>query len=517
MASRRHGRKCFLALAAGAVHGYTGATENTMLDKVRQTIMEQRLLARGERLLVGVSGGPDSAVLLDALAALAPEFGWTLHVAHFNHQLRGADADADAAFVHTLAAGYGLAFTAGRGDVRAFADGEKLSLEDAARRLRHGFFRETARTLGLATLVLGHTADDQAETLLQRLLRGAGTRGLAAMRATNRIGALTVVRPLLGVWKREVLGYAQQRGLEYRQDASNWDPQFQRNKIRHELIPALERDYNPSLRTLLHQTAEMLGAEDDWLDAEAGRVLAAGGRKSGLGGRGAKNRRAVAVGRLLREHVAVQRRAIYRWLLENGANAAVEFETVEVLRRLVASGRPAQLTVEGGARVVRRGEWMVLEGSEARGRRSAVGSQPEATRLAVPGATKVPALRMVVAVEMVEGADIPKPAVLGKRKPETGSQRFTAEWLDADVVGDVLWLRCWHPGDRFQPIGMKRTKKLQDIFVDAKVTVVQRQRTPLLVAANGEICWLVGYRIGERFKITEGTRRALRLRIRRFT
>ncbi|MFA7002747.1 MAG: tRNA lysidine(34) synthetase TilS, partial [Verrucomicrobiia bacterium] len=232
-----------------------------MLEKVRQIITERRLLARGEQLLVGVSGGPDSVALLDTLVALAPEFGWKLQVAHFNHQLRGADAVADEAFVRELAAGYGLAFSVGRGDVRAFAAEHKLSIEDAARRLRHGFFQDTARALGLAKLALGHTSDDQVETLLQRLLRGAGTHGLTAIHASNRLGALTVVRPLLDVWKTEVLGYARQRGLKFRQDASNWDPQFQRNKIRHELIPALERDYNPALKTLLHQTAGMLATE----------------------------------------------------------------------------------------------------------------------------------------------------------------------------------------------------------------------------------------------------------------
>lgn len=473
-----------------------------MLEKVRQTILERRLLARGERLLVGVSGGPDSVALLDALAALAPEFGWKLRVAHFNHQLRGTDADADEAFVRELAAGYGLALSAGRGDVRAFAATQKLSIEDAARRLRHGFFQDTARALGLSKLALGHTADDQVETLLQRLLRGAGTRGLAAIRAASQLGALTVARPLLDVWKTEVLDYAGQRGLKFRQDASNQDPQFQRNRIRHELIPALERDYNPAIKALLHQTAEMLAAEDEWLEAEAARRTEDRGRE------------VLAVERLLREHVAVQRRAIYRWLLANNAGAAVDFETVEALRRMAASGQPESMMLAGGVRAARKGEQLALERTHASHPCPATRHYAPTTQLAVPGTTEIGAFGVVVEVEMVTGDGIPKPKAVLKPRPKTQKPASFQEWLDADAVGSALALRSWRPGDRFQPIGMKSAKKLQDIFVDAKTPLEQRRRVPLLVAANGEICWLVGYRMGEKFKITRATRRALRISVR---
>jgi len=491
-----------------------------MLESVRQTILERQLLARGERLLVGVSGGPDSVVLLDVLVALAPEFGWKLHVAHFNHQLRGSDADADEAFVRELAAGYGLAFTSGKGDVRAFAAEHGHSIEDAARRLRHGFFQDTARVLDVVKLALGHTADDQVETLLQRLLRGAGTRGLAAIRASNRLGTITVARPLLDVWKVEVLGYAQQRGLKFRQDASNWDPQFQRNKIRHELIPALERDYNPALKTLLHQTAEMLAAEDEWLDAEAARVLGIRrqgpeirSQKSEIRGQGAEGA-ALVVKRLLREHVAIQRRAIYRWLLENHVGAAVDFEKVETLRRMAASGQPALLTLTNDTQVLLKDDCLVLEKTDPGNHRAGGRGQSGEIRIAVPGMTEVPELGMVVEVEMVTGGDVPKPEVVASPKSRIQNSELLQEWLDADAVGDTITLRCWQPGDRFQPIGMPVTKKLQDIFVDAKTPVTQRRRVPLLVAANGEICWMAGYRIGEKFKITHATRKAFRIRIR---
>jgi tRNA(Ile)-lysidine synthase len=479
-----------------------------MLEKIRQIILERRLLAPGERVLVGVSGGPDSVALLDALAALAPEFGWRLQVAHFNHRLRGADSNGDEAFVRELAAGHGLPFSAGGGDVRAFAAESKLSIEDAARRLRHGFFRETAGTLGVEKLALGHNADDQVETLLQRLLRGAGTRGLAAIQASNRMGNVIVVRPLLDVWKTEILGYLRQRGLTFREDASNRDTQFQRNKIRHELIPALERDYNPALKALLHQTAEILAAEDEWMEAEAVRVFEGEKKRTG--------RATLPVGRLLREHVAVQRRAIYRWLLDNDVGGAVDFATVEILRRMAASGQPAQLMLTASARVFRVEDRLELKKAEGE-RRKAEGQKGENAaewRLKVPGVTAIPTLGIVVNVELATGDRVPKPGAVGNPKSKIENPKFLEEWLDAAAVGEAPAVRTWQPGDRFQPIGMKAAKKLQDIFVDEKIPKLKRQGTPLLVAANGEICWVAGYRIGEKFKITPVTTRALRVCIR---
>ncbi len=483
-----------------------------MLEKIRQTILERRLLAPRERVLVGVSGGPDSLALLDALAALAPEFGWRLHVAHFNHRLRGADSDGDEAFVHETAGGYGLPFSAGGGDVRAFAAEAKLSIEDAARRSRHGFFQDTARALGLEKLALGHNADDQVETLLQRLLRGAGTRGLAAIHASNRLGDVIVVRPLLDVWKTEILGYIRQRGLKFREDSSNRDLQFQRNKIRHELIPALERDYNPALKPLLHQTAEMLAAEDEWMEAEAARVFGGGKKKAG--------RVTLQTGRLLREHLAVQRRAIYRWLLDNDVGAAVDFETVETLRRMAASGQPAQLTLTEEARVLWTEDRLEMEKSEGGRRKVGKGglkaeSEGATTwRLKVPGVTEIPALGIVVEVELAMGSRVPKPRAVANPKSKIQNPKSLEEWLDADAIGGTLAVRMWRPGDRYQPIGMTTAKKLQNIFVDEKTPVQLRHRTPLFLAINSEICWVAGYRIGEKFKITAATARAVRICIR---
>jgi tRNA(Ile)-lysidine synthase len=207
------------------------------------------MLTPGESLLAGVSGGPDSVALLDALVAL----GYRPHVCHLNHQWRGKQSDADAEFVGKLAGKYGLPVTIGSRRVP--------HNEDAARQARLKFFERVARKTGIHTVALAHTADDQVETFLMRLIRGAGATGLAGMAPDRKIGALRVVRPLLDVSRQEVLKYLSAHRLKYREDASNRDRRFLRNRVRHELLPLLEKNYNPAIRDVVLRTAEILRAE----------------------------------------------------------------------------------------------------------------------------------------------------------------------------------------------------------------------------------------------------------------
>jgi tRNA(Ile)-lysidine synthase len=202
-------------------------------------------VAPAEPLLVGVSGGADSVALLDALVQL----GHRPHVAHLNHQWRGNDSDADAEFVRELAGRYGLPVTT---EARAVPHNE-----DAARQARFEFFE----SIDIRNVVLAHTADDQVETFLMRLIRGAGVEGLAGILPEKQIGRLRILRPLLGVWRTEVIDYLKSRQLTWREDRSNADRQFLRNRLRHELLPLLEREYNPGIRDALWRTAEIVRAE----------------------------------------------------------------------------------------------------------------------------------------------------------------------------------------------------------------------------------------------------------------
>jgi len=387
-----------------------------MLATVKAAL--KKTLAPGEPLLIGVSGGADSVALLHMLMAL----GLRPHVCHLNHRWRDAASDADAEFVRRLAKRLGLPVT---------IESRKVGHTEAAARLaRQAFFERVAKKTSIHTLALAHTADDQTETFLLRLLRGAGPRGLGAMWPERQMGKLRIVRPLLEVTRAEIVKYLKSHHLTWREDVSNADRRYLRNRIRHELLPLLERDYNPGIRKVLRRTAEILRAEAE------------------------------------RDPVALERREIRRQL------GNLSFQQVEEMRK--------QLTVMWPVKV--RGKTTIRE----------LG------------------ISLTCHPERSEGPRNRRPSEI-LRFAQNDNRRV--ECFDADALGKKLGVRTWRPGDVFQPLGMKGTKKLQDFFVDEKVPQHERRRVPLLCAADGRIAWVVGYRIAEPFKVTERTRRVLRLRV----
>ena len=435
------------------------APQKPMLSKIQPALA--RLLSPGESLLVGVSGGADSVALLDVLVA----GGWRPHVCHLNHQLRGADSDADAEFVRQLAARHELACT--------IESRKVASDEDAARRARHEFFTSVAARTGINKLALAHTADDQVETFLLRLLRGAGVPGLVGIWPERRIGELRVIRPLLGARREEVLEYLRERGLTWREDASNADTRFTRNRVRHELLPLLEREFNPAIRDVLLRTAEILRDEDFYLlhhVAQSFYMASCHGD-------------AVNLKALASYPAAIQRRVLRLWLgAEDEVGPRFSFEQIEAVRQLAISESPsAEVSLPGDVVVYR--EYDVLRKASRQDLEPIRGQWP----LNVEGETAIQEL----GVRLIIG--------------EVGEQ------FDADALGTGVFVRTWENGDRFQPLGMMQEKKLQDFFVDEKVPRHRRGRVPLLCAADGRIAWVLGHRIAEPFKVTGRTRRVLRM------
>ena len=432
-------------------------------DKLRVTALKKiesvlaHLLRPSEPLIIGVSGGPDSVALLDALGQL----GYRPHVAHLNHKLRGAESDADAEFVRQLAGKHGLPMT--------IASQLVTPDEDACRQARLAFFERVAKATGVHTLALAHTADDQVETFLLRLLRGAGTTGLAGIWSDRQMAGLRVIRPMLAVSRGEVLKYLSAYGLKYRVDASNADRRFLRNRIRHELLPLLERDYNPAIRDVLRRTAEILRAES------------------------------------ATDPIAAERRAI-----RAGLGESVNFAQVEALRSLAMGD---EVSLAGGVTVYRDYDGLKI------GRHAPLVHGQWALKIA--GETVIAELN---ARFVGECADLSALSVEKKRqsgdKPSSTRRGCCAaiphskrENFDADALGPAPFVRTWQDGDRFQPLGMSGEKKLQDFFVDEKVPRRQRARVPLLCATDGRIAWVAGYRIAEPFKVTKQTSRVLVIRI----
>jgi tRNA(Ile)-lysidine synthase len=438
-----------------------------MLSKAQAALA--KTLSPGEALLVGVSGGPDSVALLSVLV----ELGWRPHVCHLNHQLRGADSDADAEVVRQLAARYGLPSS-----IEACTVAPD---EDSARRARQEFFGRVAESTGVKKLVLAHTADDQVETFLLRLLRGAGVPGLVGIWPERQLGTLRVIRPLLKVRRMEIMEYLAAKKLSYREDKSNTDTRFTRNRIRHELLPLLEREYNPAIRDVLLNTAEILRDEDFYLlHHVAQRFYMAACQND-----------AVNVKTLANYPTAIQRRVLRFWLggdSENGPRFT--FDQIEAVRHAALGNAPsAAIDLPDDLVVYREYEW--LQKACRKDLEPVKGNWP----LSLTGETIIQELGVRFVVECGDESSHLK-------------ERF-----DADALGEGLFVRTWESGDRFQPLGMSESKKLQDFFVDEKVPRLKRGRVPLVCTADGRIAWVVGQRIADLFKVRDDTRRLLRMRV----
>lgn len=434
-------------------------------------------------MVVAVSGGADSVALLDILVHLEDE-RLSLVVAHLNHGLRDAASDGDEEFVSRLAAGYGLPFVARRADVAALAGTSRLSLEDAGRRARYAFFDETARAHGATSIAVAHHLDDQAETVLIRLLRGAGGSGLSAMGSGSR-GILK--RPLLQVSRLELEQYLRGRGLSYRTDATNADCAILRNSIRHELIPFLRR-YNPKISERLAATAEILAGDEELLEQLTETAYARLARREPCAV--LLDLEAVA-----REPRGLRLRLYRRALLElRGDLKRIGLAHLEAIDRLIASDRPhSSLKLPGDCFVARSyGNlgFQALEASTDPGWELAVageGSYP------IPGGGRLLVQR------------VPRPLKL-----DPGSRRVA--YLCPRQAPFPWMLRGFAPGDRFTPLGMSGALKVKDLFINEKIPLQQRCRIPLLVS-RGRILWIAGVRMGDEARVTAAADAVLRVEI----
>ncbi len=455
-----------------------------VLDRVRRTIRRHDLAARGTRVVIALSGGGDSVALAHVLRELDGSGDLSVAgVAHFNHQLRDA-ADRDEAFCQALAAEQGWAFLAGREDVRARAAREHRSIEDAARTARHEFFALARAHFSADVVAVGHTRDDQAETFLLRLVRGAGPRGLSAMHPRSG----DVIRPLLDCRRAELRAWLETRGLAYLNDETNADVAIPRNRVRAELLPLLEERFNPSIVDVLASQAEL--ARDDWnwmLDEVKSRKL-----------------EVRSTAELLAAPRALRRLAVWRAMTEAAGGRTVSLAHVEaVLDLLESPGSGGSIDAPGHV-VERQGDRVVLRS----GRSDDARPEPNFFRypLSIPGEVTLPEHGLVVSAQQ---AGSPGAEALGA----ITRNRATAV-IAADGWAAPLAVRNRRPGDRFRPFGLDGQKKLQDFLVDRKVARADRDRVPLVVDENDRILWVAGHEIDEAFRVTEASRAVIILTLR---
>ncbi|MEE8442226.1 MAG: tRNA lysidine(34) synthetase TilS, partial [Dehalococcoidia bacterium] len=452
---------------------------SSLAKRVEGTLRTAELLQpSGCDIVVAVSGGPDSLTLLGLLRTLAQEHPLRLHVAHLNHGLRGSESDEDARYVHETCHRLDVPFTIEEADVAEFRARHRLSWEAAAREVRYGFLSRVAATVGASAVVLGHTADDQAETVLLHLLRGTGIRGLRGMlplsRWRSRDGTrdVALVRPMLGVTSQETEGYCSSLGLTPRNDSSNLMDRFTRNRIRRRLIPRLQQ-YNPAVREALARLARTVAQDVAYIDQQVQEVWPSVVAPEPWG---VRLRRDTFNGL----HPSLQAHLLQRAYAElAGEDSQLNLAQVEGMRRLALKGAGRSLSLGQRLRFFTSyGEMLI-----ARDPPGSPWPPLEERGLSVDGELCTQGWN--IRLRLVPAA--------GFTQDRTSHDAFRA-FLTRAAVGDGLSVRTRRPGDRFQPLGMEGTKKLKEFMIDARIPRAWRDGVPLVVGKRG-IAWVVGWRI----------------------
>ena len=477
-----------VAAAPGSDMPSSGPTNG--LGVILGRALREAQIAHGDGIVVAASGGLDSMVLLDLLHRVEAPGDVHLHVAHLDHRLRPESA-ADARFVTAAAARLGLPATVEAVDVAARAHRSGRSLEEEGRAARYELFERVRGLAGCRWVAVGHHADDQAETMLLRLLRGAGPTGLGAMSPVRAPG---VIRPLLGATRAQIRAYASREGIEFREDRSNRDLSVPRNRVRHELLPSLRRRHNPAVVDALSRTASLLRDEDDYLD-EVSRGAA----------------REVLVQRdpagvtldaqcLLGYHIAVRRRVLRQYIQELAHHAPVSRTAVETVAEAAGSSASGLRSIGGGLWVQATGGSLILR----RGPASNVHARVE-----LPGRTRIPERGVALKARFLD------PSRFEAVRPSLDGWRAA---FDAGAAEGELSLRSPRPGDRLQPLGMGgRHKKLSDCFIDAKWPRILRAEALLLTrrpptpGPGEEILWVAGLARSHTHRVAASSRRILYL------
>jgi tRNA(Ile)-lysidine synthase len=451
-----------------------------VLERVAKTISRYNMFERGHKVAVAVSGGADSVCLLHVLLELAPRWALRLRVLHLNHQLRGAESREDAVFVQEMAARLGLEADLEETDIGRLCAQSGANLEEAARDARRDFFLRRLSD-GLADRVaLGHTRSDQAETVLFRLLRGCGTRGLAGILPVTAEG---IVRPLLDVDRADTERYLRIRNIPWREDSSNRDPVYARNRIRHELLPALERDWNPALSGTLAHMATLARDEEEYWDQEIGRLAGLHlTREAGAILLGAESLQKMAP--------PVARRLVRRAVQDVKSDLrGIDFSHVEAILEL-AAGREGHGSIQlPGVDVFRSFDWIRLARAGETGRE--VGGFR--VSLEVPGTAGIPGSNRLLSLEIREGLS-------PSNQKDCG--------LDGERLPGPLELRNWRPGDHYQPLGCARPERIKLLFQKHKIPLWERPRWPLIVSGE-TILWARRFGPAAEYAATALSRRVL--------
>lgn len=453
--------------------------------QVRKTIQKFDMLLPGEHVLAAVSGGADSIALLYCLQKLAPKLGLSLSVAHLNHRIRGPEGDADEEFVRRISADLKLPFFSERIEVKQKAAANKENLEELARQLRYDFLRRTAQKIGAQKIAVGHTLNDQAETVLFRFIRGSGIEGLSAIHPV--LDGL-VIRPLLECGRDSILKYLTQKQASYVEDSTNKNLQYSRNKIRGELLPYLTKHFNPQLISTLAREASLAREAWDFIESEANRIFEEACVKNG-------ENLLIHLKGFAELHPVLQKHVVRRALKEcMGSLRGITFRNIEsVLSICRADCSGDQIRLPQGKTAFRQFDTLLLTGQK---------TQPAPSfiyRLDLPGECRVPETGS--AFRSIECSAPNAKAMKDNRSRQA--------YIDSSTLPRFLTIRSREPGDRY---GGPRHRKVKKLLITGKVPSRQRAALPM-VAAGKDVIWIPGFRPARRYEARPGSRKCILLEV----
>jgi tRNA(Ile)-lysidine synthase len=456
-----------------------------MLNRIAQFIARHHMLRPGSRVGIAVSGGADSVFLLHAIRELAPRWALQLSVIHVEHGMRGSASIEDAAFVENLAHSFELPFHIHRANVPAIDDNQ----EQAARRVRHAFFEGLIAAGKVDRIATGHTRSDQAETVLYRILRGSGLAGLAGILPVTREG---LVRPLLEIDRTNIEAWLRERSITWREDISNHNRVYTRNRLRHEILPLLRETFNPRLDRTLSNMAAMAQDEESYWESTLPRLESP-----------ASNAQMVEVSQLTAAAPAVGRRLIRRAIAAaKGDLRQIDFAHVERILAMAQSKDGHDRVQIPGLDVFRSFEWIRL---------APAGSDDTGTRdfslaIEAPGSVELPGSQARITLQVIEKARIAQPCVtVGD---ELDWQRLTSR----NGVLPSLELRNWRPGDQYRPAGQSKPQKVKFLFQEARIPSWERGNWPI-ITYNGAIVWTRRFGAAAEFAAGPSTRFVLRVEV----
>ena len=455
-----------------------------LLEKFEKFILQHSLFKRDDRILLAISGGVDSVVMLDLFIRLLDRWSLEFAVVHVHHGLRRIEADRDEYFVRDLSRTYGFRFFSWKFDAKKFAKNHKQSIEEGARKVRFEFFREILKRIGYDYIALGHHANDQAETILMNLIRGSGLRGMTGIRPKRG----HILHPLLFAERSDIESYATDRHLQYVEDRSNRSRMYRRNRIRWEIVPFIEKVVGSPIVASVCRSAETIYEADLFLQKQVDDAIKM------VVVTDIPNEIILDIYEFFHYFKVVQKLIIIR-IFEKIFGYTRQPDSCEIDRILILAEKG-----KSGSKIELDAKWSVLKGRE---------------KLAFQKSQEI-----FQPVEVGIGATIEyrniglclTSMVIDDRRVIRYLSDRNIEFLDYDLISMPLILRSFKKGDWFIPLGMKGKKKLHDFFIDEKIEIFHRSRIPLLVG-GGHVIWIVGHRIDDRFKVTDKTRKILKIEV----